>query len=76
MKTGQPLSDIAYACGFRDYTYLRADSASASAPRRAPSEQGAPGNDNARARADIGKVRRILKRAGKGKPPVAGDEIA
>jgi AraC-like DNA-binding protein len=22
MKTGQPLSDIAYACGFRDYTYF------------------------------------------------------
>jgi hypothetical protein len=27
-------------------------------------------------RADLGKVKRILKRAGKGKPPVAGDEIA
>jgi hypothetical protein len=27
-------------------------------------------------RADVGKVKRILKRAGKGKPPVAGDEIA
>src|SRR6266567_1792217 len=26
-------------------------------------------------RADLGKARRILKRAGKGKPPVAGDEI-
>ena len=26
-------------------------------------------------RADLGKVRRILKRAGKGKPPIAGDEI-
>jgi len=26
-------------------------------------------------RADLGKVKRILKRAGKGKPPVAGDEI-
>uniref|UniRef100_A0A7Z0QAB0 Helix-turn-helix domain-containing protein n=2 Tax=Bradyrhizobium barranii subsp. barranii TaxID=2823807 RepID=A0A7Z0QAB0_9BRAD len=22
MKTGQPLSDIAYACGFRDYTHF------------------------------------------------------
>jgi AraC family transcriptional activator of tynA and feaB len=22
MKTGQPLSEIAYACGFRDYTYF------------------------------------------------------
>jgi AraC-like DNA-binding protein len=21
-KTGQPLSDIAYACGFRDYTHF------------------------------------------------------
>lgn len=26
-------------------------------------------------RADLGRVTRILKRAGKGKPPVAGDEI-
>jgi hypothetical protein len=26
-------------------------------------------------RADLGKVRRILKRAGRRKPPVAGDEI-
>jgi AraC family transcriptional activator of tynA and feaB len=42
MKTGQPLSDIAYACGFRDYTHLRAASASVSAPRRAPSEQAPP----------------------------------
>jgi len=22
MKTGQPLSEIAYACGFRDYTHF------------------------------------------------------
>ena len=27
-------------------------------------------------RADVGKAQRILKRAGKGRPPVAGDEIA
>jgi hypothetical protein len=26
-------------------------------------------------RADIGKAKRILKRAGKGKPPVAGDDL-
>jgi hypothetical protein len=26
-------------------------------------------------RADIAKAKRILKRAGKGKPPVAGDEL-
>lgn len=26
-------------------------------------------------RADLSRVRRILKRAGKGKPPVVGDEI-
>jgi hypothetical protein len=26
-------------------------------------------------RADLAKAKRILKRAGKGKPPVAGDEI-
>jgi hypothetical protein len=26
-------------------------------------------------RADIGKAKRILKRAGKGKPPLVGDEV-
>jgi hypothetical protein len=26
-------------------------------------------------RADIGKAKRILRRAGRGKPPVAGDEV-
>lgn len=26
-------------------------------------------------RADIGKAKRILRRAGKGKPPVSGDEV-
>jgi len=26
-------------------------------------------------RADLGKVKRILKRAGKGNPPAAGDEV-
>jgi hypothetical protein len=26
-------------------------------------------------RADIGKAKRILRRAGRGKPPVAGDEL-
>ena len=51
MKTGQPLSDIAYACGFRDYTHF------ARGFRRrfgtAPGAVGAgtTGNDSARVRA-------------------------
>jgi AraC-like DNA-binding protein len=48
-KTGQPLSDIAYACGFRDYTYF------ARGFRRrfgtTPGRAGAAGDDNARVRA-------------------------
>jgi AraC-like DNA-binding protein len=39
MKTGQPLAEIAYACGFAITRILRADSADVSAPRRAASEQ-------------------------------------
>jgi AraC family transcriptional activator of tynA and feaB len=34
MKTGQPLAEIAYACGFAITRILRADSADVSAPRR------------------------------------------
>jgi len=37
---------------------LLVDSDSVSAPRRALSEQGVPGNDNARVRADHGQVER------------------
>ena len=61
MKTGQPLSDIAYACGFRDYTHF------ARGFRRrfgtTPGGAGATGNNNARVRADIGQSQRALYNA-------------
>jgi AraC family transcriptional regulator, positive regulator of tynA and feaB len=61
MKTGQPLSDIAYACGFRDYTHF------ARGFRRrfgtTPGGAGAAGNESARVRADIGQSQRALHNA-------------
>jgi AraC family transcriptional activator of tynA and feaB len=61
MKTGQPLNDIANACGFRDYTHF-----ARGFRRRFGSALGAvgagdPGNDNTRARADIGPSRKALR---------------
>ncbi|MBR0694299.1 helix-turn-helix domain-containing protein [Bradyrhizobium lablabi] len=53
MKTGQPLSDIAYACGFRDYTYF-----ARGFRRRFGTAPGAAGSGNARFRAEIGDVER------------------
>jgi AraC-like DNA-binding protein len=58
MKTGQPLSDIAYACGFRDYTHF-----ARGFRQRFGSTPGAvgaadAGNDKARVGADNGKVKR------------------
>ena len=58
VKTGQPLSDIAYACGFRDYTHF-----ARGFRQRFGSTPGAVGagdarNDKARVRADNGKVKR------------------
>ncbi|MCP3390075.1 helix-turn-helix domain-containing protein [Bradyrhizobium sp. CCGB12] len=56
MKTGQPLSDIAYACGFRDYTHF------ARGFRRrfgtTPGGSGAARDDNAGVHADIGQRKR------------------
>jgi AraC-like DNA-binding protein len=56
-KTGQPLSDIAYACGFRDYTsFTRGFRQRFGAP---PGAVGAGAfNGDVRARADIGQSRR------------------
>jgi AraC family transcriptional regulator, positive regulator of tynA and feaB len=58
MKTGQPLSDIAYACGFRDYTHF------ARGFRRrfgtTPGAVQACATDNARVRADIGQNQKAL----------------
>jgi AraC-like DNA-binding protein len=60
MKTGQPLSDIAYACGFRDYTHF-----ARGFRRRFGATPGAVGaravdNGKARVRADIGQSQRVL----------------
>jgi AraC family transcriptional regulator, positive regulator of tynA and feaB len=63
MKTGQPLSDIAYDCGFRDYTHFarRFRERFGTAPGAVGA--GATGNDNARVPADIGQSRRVLYEA-------------
>jgi AraC family transcriptional activator of tynA and feaB len=57
-KTGQPLSDVAYACGFRDYTHFARGFRKrfGSAPGAAGAD--VAGSDNARARADHGQVGR------------------
>jgi AraC family transcriptional regulator, positive regulator of tynA and feaB len=61
-KTGQPLSDIAYACGFRDYTYFARGFRQRFGT--APGAVGAgAGNGDLRARADIGQSRRALNEA-------------
>jgi AraC family transcriptional activator of tynA and feaB len=54
MKTGQPLSDIAYACGFRDYTFFARGFRQRFGT--VPGAFGAAdaGNDKARVRADNG----------------------
>ena len=55
-KTGQPLSDIAYACGFRDYTHFaRGFRRRFGTTPGAAGTGAAPGN-NVRGRADIGQV--------------------
>jgi AraC-like DNA-binding protein len=55
MKTGQPLSDIAYACGFRDYTHFARGYRQRFGIAPSAVGTGTTGNDNARVRADIGK---------------------
>ena len=52
MKTGQPLSDIAYACGFRDYTYFARGFRQRFGTTPGAVGAGVTGNDNARVRAD------------------------
>jgi AraC-like DNA-binding protein len=56
MKTGQPLSDIAYACGFRNYTYFARGFRQRFGTTPGAVGAGATGNDNARVGADMGKV--------------------
>jgi AraC family transcriptional regulator, positive regulator of tynA and feaB len=63
MKTGQPLCDIAYACGFRDYTHFARGFRQRFST--APGAIGAnvTGNDNARIHADIGQSRKAFDEA-------------
>ena len=65
MKTGQPLSDIAYACGFRDYTYFARGFRQRFGAVPGAFGAGATGSDNARVRADTGQVDRPSERRGK-----------
>ena len=58
IKTGQPLSDIAYACGFRDYTHFARGFRQRFGTAPSAVGAGATGGDNARARVDIGHVER------------------
>ena len=51
-KTGQPLSDIAYACGFRDYTYFARGFRQRFGTTPGAVGAGATGSDSARVRAD------------------------
>ena len=61
MKTGQPLSDIAYACGFRDYTHFARGFRQRFGTTPGAVGAGATGNDNARVRADIGQSQKALR---------------
>jgi AraC family transcriptional activator of tynA and feaB len=58
MKTGQPLSDIAYACGFRDYTHFARGFRQRFGSTPGAVGAGDTGNDKARVRADNGEVKR------------------
>jgi AraC family transcriptional regulator, positive regulator of tynA and feaB len=51
MKTGQPLSDIAYACGFRDYTHFARGFRQRFGTTPGAFGADATGNDSARVRA-------------------------
>ena len=63
MKTGQPLSDIAYACGFRDYTHFARGFSRRFGTTPGGVGAGAAGNGNARVPADIGQSRTVLYKA-------------
>lgn len=60
MRTGQPLSDIAYACGFRDYTYFARGFRRRFGTAPGAVGAGATGNHNARVRANAGQSRKAL----------------
>lgn len=58
-KTGQPLSDIAYACGFRDYTHFARGFRQRFGSTPGAVGAGATGHDNARIHANSGQCREI-----------------
>ena len=63
MKTGQPLAEIAYACGFRDYTYFVRGFRQRFGTTPSGVGAGAAGNGNARVPADIGQSKTVLYKA-------------
>jgi AraC family transcriptional regulator, positive regulator of tynA and feaB len=63
IKTGQPLSDIAYACGFRDYTYFARGFRRRFGTTPGGVGAGAAANGNARVPADIGQSKTVLYKA-------------
>jgi AraC-like DNA-binding protein len=67
-KTGQPLSDIAYACGFRDYTHFARGFRKrfGAAPGSAGAD--ATSSDNARIRAESEQVEGSLRSDATGAP--------
>jgi AraC family transcriptional regulator, positive regulator of tynA and feaB len=63
MKTGQPLAEIAYACGFRDYTYFARGFRRRFSTTPGGVGAGAAGNGNARVPDDIGQSKTVLYKA-------------
>jgi AraC family transcriptional activator of tynA and feaB len=63
MRTGQPLSDIAYACGFRDYTHFARGFRQRFGTAPGAVGAGATGSDNARVPADIAQSKTVLYKA-------------
>ena len=63
MKTGQPLAEIAYACGFRDYTYFARGFRRRFGTTPGGVGAGAAGNGNVRVPPDIGQSKTVLYKA-------------
>jgi len=64
-KTGQPLSDIAYNCGFRDYTHFARGFRKRFGSAPGSVGAGVTGGDNARSPADLGQIERPTERRDK-----------
>jgi AraC family transcriptional regulator, positive regulator of tynA and feaB len=63
IKTDRPLSDIAYACGFRDYTHFARGFRQRFGAAPGSVGAGATGTGNARVPADIGQSKTVLYKA-------------